>query len=173
MAALQLSNTDRSRRDKARRHARLGVRRRAAQRPQHAPTDGRRLQSADPRIAARRRERRGRFKFRPTAGRTSGRERAKRSAQRAEQAARAQSQSCEPIRRAKLPPEWRDRFAKAQQLNRSLCFLTTWETNFVADLIARGTRWPSPKQAVVILRILEKAGAFSAASADADWEDVP
>jgi hypothetical protein len=43
------------------------------------------------------------------------------------------------------------------------------ETNFVA----RGTRWPSPSQAVVIVRILEKAGAFSIASADADWEDVP
>ena len=73
----------------------------------------------------------------------------------------------------KLPPEWRDRFAKAQQLNHSLCFLTSWETNFVADLIARGTRWPSPKQAVVIVRILEKAAAFSASSADADWEDAP
>jgi hypothetical protein len=47
------------------------------------------------------------------------------------------------------------------------------ETNFVADLITRGTRWPSPSQAVVIVRILEKAGAFSTASADADWEDVP
>ena len=52
-------------------------------------------------------------------------------------------------------------------------FLTAWETDFVADLIARGTRWPSPKQAVVILRILEKADAFGAASAAADWEDVP
>ena len=40
-------------------------------------------------------------------------------------------------------------------------------------LITRGTRWPSPKQAVVIIRVLEKAGVFSAASADADWEDVP
>ena len=73
----------------------------------------------------------------------------------------------------KLPREWWDRFAKAQQLNRSLCFLTTCETNFVAELITRGTRWPSPSQAVVIIRIPEKAGAFSAASADGDWEDVP
>ena len=42
------------------------------------------------------------------------------------------------------------------------------------DLIERGTRWPSPKQAVIILRILEKAGAYSATSAeDDDWEDAP
>ena len=74
---------------------------------------------------------------------------------------------------AKLPPGWWDRFAKAQQLNRSLCFLATSETNFVAELITRGTRWPSPKQAVVIICVLEKAGVFSAATADADWEDVP
>ena len=96
-------------------------------------------------------------------------------AQRAEQAARARSaRPAEPDPDAPdLPPDWRDRFLKAQERNRSLCFLTTWETNFVADLIARGTRWPSPKQAVVIIRILEKAGAFSAASAGADWEDVP
>jgi hypothetical protein len=42
-------------------------------------------------------------------------------------------------------------------------------------LIERGTRWPSPKQAVIILRILEKAGAYSATSGqteDDDWEDV-
>jgi hypothetical protein len=97
-------------------------------------------------------------------------------AQRAEQAAREahRTHSGEPAPGApKLPQGWWDRFAKAQQLNRSLCFLTTWETNFGTDLIARGTRWPSPKQAVVIIRILEKAGAFSAASAGADWEDAP
>ena len=96
-------------------------------------------------------------------------------AQRAEQAAReAHARPAEPDPEApELPPDWRDRFAKAQELNRSRFFLTAWETNFVSDLIARGTRWPSPKQAVVIVRILEKAAAFSAASADADWEDVP
>jgi hypothetical protein len=96
-------------------------------------------------------------------------------AQRAEQAARAQhARPAEPDPAAPpLPPEWRDRFLKAQELNRSRCFLTSWETNFVADVIDRGTRRPSPKQAVVIIRILEKAGAFSAASADADWEDLP
>jgi hypothetical protein len=97
-------------------------------------------------------------------------------ARRAEQAARdAQfDRPAEPDPDApKFPPEWRDRFLKAQELNRSPCFLTSWETNFVTDLITRGTRWPSPKQAVVIIRILEKASAFSAASADADWEDAP
>jgi hypothetical protein len=52
-------------------------------------------------------------------------------------------------------------------------FLTSWETNFVSDLIARGTRRPSPKQALIILRILNKAKAFSAASADSEWEDAP
>jgi cobalamin-dependent methionine synthase I len=92
-------------------------------------------------------------------------------AQRAEQRTR----SDEPAPDAPpLPPEWRDRFLKAQELNRSLCFLTSWEMNFVADLITRGTRWPSVKQTIVIVRILEKAGAFSAASAAAeDWEDAP
>jgi hypothetical protein len=96
-------------------------------------------------------------------------------AQRAEQAAREQhARPAEPDPDAPtLPPEWRDRFLKAQELNRSLCFLTSWEANFVADLIARGTGWPSPKQAVVIIRILEKTVAFSATSAGADWEDVP
>jgi hypothetical protein len=97
-------------------------------------------------------------------------------ARRAEQAARdAQyGRPAEPDPDApKLPPDWRDHFKEAQRLNRSRCFLTSWETNFVADVIDRGTRWPSPKQAVVIIRILEKAGASSASSADADWEDVP
>jgi hypothetical protein len=97
-------------------------------------------------------------------------------AEQAEQAARdAQyGRPAEPDPDApKLPPTWRDQFKEAQRLNRSRCFLTSWETNFVADVIDRGTRWPSPKQAVVIVRILEKASAFSASSADADWEDVP
>jgi hypothetical protein len=96
-------------------------------------------------------------------------------ARRAEQAARdAQyGRPAEPDPDApKLPPDWRDHFKEAQQLNRSRCFLTSWETTFVSDLIARGTRWPSPKQAVVIIRILEKARVFGAASADADWDDV-
>ena len=96
-------------------------------------------------------------------------------AQRAEQAARAQNtRPAEPDPVApKLPPDWRDHFKEAHRLNQSRCFLTAWETNFVADLIDRGTRWPSPKQAVVIDRILKKADARSTASADADWEDVP
>jgi hypothetical protein len=104
-------------------------------------------------------------------------EQAERRAREAELRAQQAEQHARPDEPAsdapKLPPEWRDRFLKAQELNRSVCFLTTWESNFVADLIARGTRWPSPKQTIVIVRILEKAGAFSASSADADWEDVP
>jgi hypothetical protein len=72
----------------------------------------------------------------------------------------------------KLPADWRDCFARAKELNQSRYFLTSWEANFAADPIARGTRWPSPKQAVVIVRIIEKARAFGIASADADWEDV-
>lgn len=94
-------------------------------------------------------------------------------AQRAEQAAQhARHAELDPDA-PKLPPEWQDRFLKAQELNRSLCFLTSWETTFVSDLIARGTRWPSPKQAVIIFRILEKTKTFGASSADADWEDAP
>ena len=94
-------------------------------------------------------------------------------AQLAEQAARAQ-RPAEPTPDAPpLPPEWRDRFAEAQQLNNALSFLTSWEASFAADLIARGTRWPSPKQAVVIIRILAKAKTFGAASAGAEWEDTP
>ena len=48
-------------------------------------------------------------------------------AQRAEQAAWAQhARPDEPPPDApKLPPEWRDRFLKTQELNRSMCFLTT------------------------------------------------
>jgi hypothetical protein len=97
-------------------------------------------------------------------------------AERAEQAARnaQHTRPAEPDPVApKLPPDWRDRFKQTQQLNRSRCFLTTWETNFVGDLIERGTRWPSPKQAIVIDRILEKAAAYTASAASADWEDVP
>ena len=97
-------------------------------------------------------------------------------AQPAEQAAR-EARRAHPDEAApdtpKLPADWRDCFARAKELNQSRYFLTSWEANFVAELITRGTRWPSPKQAVVIIRVLEKAGVFSAASADADWEDVP
>jgi hypothetical protein len=96
-------------------------------------------------------------------------------AQRAEQAAR-EARRAHPDEAApdapKLPADWRDCFARAKELNQSRYFLTSWEANFAADLIARGTRWPSPKQAVVIVRIIEKARAFGIASADADWEDV-
>jgi hypothetical protein len=77
-------------------------------------------------------------------------------AQRAEQAAR-EAQHSRPDGSApdapKIPPDWRGRFKEAQQLNRSRCFLTSWEANFVADVIDRGTRWPSPKQAIVIDRM--------------------
>ena len=76
----------------------------------------------------------------------------------------------------KLPPEWRDRFLKAQELNRSLCFLTSWETNFVADLITGGTRWPSPKQAAIDRSRSPEAGAVSSqddGAAAEDWEDAP
>jgi hypothetical protein len=98
-------------------------------------------------------------------------------AQRAEQAVRAAQRAspAEPDPVApKLPPDWRERFARAQQLDHSSRFLTEWEANFVGDVLARGTRWPSPKQAVVIVRILEKAAAFGSrtTSPDADWEDV-
>ena len=97
--------------------------------------------------------------------------RAERAAREAQHARPAEPDPTTP----KLPPDWRARFAEAQQLNDSRFFLTTWETNFVADLIARGTRFPSPKQAAVIARILEKTAAFRpTASADAeDWEDIP
>jgi hypothetical protein len=97
-------------------------------------------------------------------------------AQRAEQATRKTPTSNEPDpEMPSLPPDWRGLFKDADERNRSRQFLTSWETNFVSDLIERGTRWPSPKQAVVILRILEKAGAYSATSGqteDDDWEDV-
>jgi hypothetical protein len=99
-------------------------------------------------------------------------------AQRAEQAVR-DAQRARPAKpdpaAPKLPPDRRARFSEAQQLNGSRPFLTAWESNFIADLIERGTRWPSPKQAVVIARILEKAAVFSARATDAgdnDWEDV-
>jgi hypothetical protein len=75
----------------------------------------------------------------------------------------------------KLPLDWRELFHKAQQLNCSRFFLAAWESNFVADLIARGTRFPSLKQAAVIARIREKAATFRlTASANAeDCEDDP
>ena len=97
-------------------------------------------------------------------------------AQRAEQAARKATQNTRPDEPASempaLPPGWWNHFKDAEENNRKRRFLTAWETTFVSDLIARGTRWPSPKQAVVIIRILEKARVFGAASADADWDDV-
>jgi hypothetical protein len=100
-------------------------------------------------------------------------------AQRAEQAAREAQHTppAEPDPIApKPPPDWRERFAEAQHLNGSRFFLTAWEATFVSDLIARGTRYPSPKQSVVIARILEKADAFSSrtasVAADDDWEDA-
>jgi hypothetical protein len=76
----------------------------------------------------------------------------------------------------KLPSNWRALFVEAQQLNGSRFFLTVSESNFVADLIARETRFPLPKQAAVIARILEKAAVFSSRTTGAaaeDWEDVP
>jgi hypothetical protein len=94
-------------------------------------------------------------------------------AQRAE-AARKTPTSNEPDpEMPELPPDWRKLFKETDERNRSRQFLTSWETNFVSDLIERGTRWPSPKQAAIILRVLEKAGAHSATSAeDDDWEDA-
>ena len=97
-------------------------------------------------------------------------ERAKLSCERTEPSKQPETLhgSAEPDPDApKLPPDWRTASWRRKNSIGRRCFLTSWETNFVADLIARGTRWPSPKQAVVILRILEKAGAFGAASADA------
>jgi len=96
-------------------------------------------------------------------------------AQRAEQATRKTMTSNEPDpEMPELPPDWRKLFKETDERNRSRRFLSSWEMNFVSDLIERGTRWPSPKQAVIILRILEKAGAYSATSAeDDDWEDAP
>lgn len=94
-------------------------------------------------------------------------------ARRAEQAARAQRPAEPPPDAPELPSGWRDLLAEAQTINGSRAFLTAWEASFAADLIARGMGWPSPKQAVVIIRILEKAKTFGAASAAADWEDTP
>jgi hypothetical protein len=99
-------------------------------------------------------------------------------AQRAEQASRA-TQAPGPAEpdpsMPKLPADWRTLFVEALQLNASRSFLTEWAQNFVSDLIARGTRWPSPKQAVVIVRILAKAAVFgpTTSSSDDDWEDIP
>src|SRR5580698_3153185 len=78
-----------------------------------------------------------------------------------EQAAR-KAQNPDPAEPGpKLPSNWRALFTEAQQLNSSKFLLTAWESNFVADLIARGTCFPSPKYAAVIARILEKAAVFS------------
>ena len=96
-------------------------------------------------------------------------------AQRAEQATRKTTSSEPNPEMPKLPPDWRSCSKKSDERNRSRRFLTSWEADFVSDLIERGTRWPPPKQAVIILRILEKAGAYSATSGQAeddDWEDV-
>lgn len=86
-------------------------------------------------------------------------------AARAEQAAR-EAQSIRPAEPGpdapKLPLGWHDLFSLAQQMNHTKRFLTDWEVNFVADLLARDTRYPSPKQAAVIARILEKADTFTA-----------
>jgi hypothetical protein len=98
-------------------------------------------------------------------------------AQRAEQATRKTTTSNEPDpEMPELPPDWRTLFKEINERNRSRQFLSSWETNFVSDLIERGTRRPSPKQAVIILRILEKDGPHSATSSQAeddDWEDAP
>jgi hypothetical protein len=97
-------------------------------------------------------------------------------AARAEQAAR-EVQSTHPAEPGpdapKLPSGWRDLFSLAQQMNHARRFLTDWEANFVADLLARGARHPSPKQTAVIARILETADVFAAAHAVADWEEDP
>jgi hypothetical protein len=96
-------------------------------------------------------------------------------AQRAEQAARenrARSTTPDPPM-PELPAGWRELFAKAQQLNSSRSSLSAWEATFVGDLVERGTFFPSPKQAVVIVRILKKIG-LNALTPDVeaeDWED--
>jgi hypothetical protein len=92
-------------------------------------------------------------------------------AQRAEAARNTTTSNTPDPDMPELPPDWRALFKGADQRNRSRQFLTSWETNFVSDLIERGTRWPSPKQTTVIIRILEKAGAFSTTSADAEDDD--
>jgi hypothetical protein len=100
-------------------------------------------------------------------------------AERAEQAGR-EAQPAHPAKPdptvPELPPNWREFFAAAEQRNRSLFFPTAWESNFVTDLIARGTRWASPKQTVIIARILEKAAVLNSRTTGAvaeDWEDIP
>jgi hypothetical protein len=115
-----------------------------------------------------------------TAGSVFDRQRAEQAERRAREAelraqrAEQRTRSDEPAPDApELPPGWWPHFVEVQELNRSRFFLTSWETNFVSDLIALGTRRSSPKQALIILRILNKAKAFDAASADSDWEDAP
>ena len=93
--------------------------------------------------------------------------RAREAELRAQRAERAQAHTPADPDAPKLPIGWRDRFTEARALNLSLRFLTAWETEFVANLIERGVRWPSPKQAVVIIRILEKAKMFGTANAGA------
>ena len=62
-------------------------------------------------------------------------------AQRAEQAAR-KAQRASPAEpdpaMPNLPPNWRELFAEAQQANGSRCFLTSWESGFVDSLITHG-----------------------------------
>jgi hypothetical protein len=159
VAALQLSNTDRSRRKKLvgmLGSAFEGERLKALRLQQMADA----YKVPNLRIVARRRERRGRLKFRPTAGRTSSPGSAPHSSREA---------SCG---RSETPTGMVGPLRKSAAVKSLAVLPDHMETNFVADLITRGTRWPSPSQAVVIVRILEKAGAFSTASADADWEDV-
>jgi hypothetical protein len=91
--------------------------------------------------------------------------RAQKAEQAAREAQRARPAEPDPIA-PELPSNWRDAFAAI----RSASFLTIWETDFVANLLSDPRR-PSPKRAVVIVRILEKAAMFSRQSADADWED--
>jgi hypothetical protein len=78
-------------------------------------------------------------------------------AQRAEQAARYAPRYNELTDAPDLPSNWRAQFTALQQFNISMPFLTNWETGFVSDVLVRRMRSPSPKQAVVILRIIEKA----------------
>ena len=62
-------------------------------------------------------------------------------AHRAEHAAR-EAQFAHPAEpdsmTPKLPPDWRELFATAEQLNRSSFVVTGWEANFVAGLLTAG-----------------------------------
>jgi hypothetical protein len=92
-------------------------------------------------------------------------------AQRAEEVRKTPTSNEPDPEMPSLPPDWRKLFKGADERNRARQFLTSWETNFVSDLIERGTRWPSPKQAAIILRVLEKAGAYRAKSSQAEDDD--